>query len=49
LAALQGEASVTQVVRAIQRAMRSGCRVNMRKKYPTTSQLLLDGLDWPLS
>ena len=37
------------VVEKIQCATRSGSRLNTRKTHPNTSQLLLDGLDWPLT
>ncbi len=49
LAALAGEAQVSRVIESIARQMQSGCRLNTRKTRPNTSQLLLDGLDWPLS
>lgn len=48
LAALSAQASLATPVAAIQRAMRSGCRLNKRKTHPNTSQLLLDGLDWSI-
>jgi hypothetical protein len=48
LAALQGEASLASILHSIQRSMRSGCRLNIRKTHPSTSQLLLDGLDWSI-
>jgi hypothetical protein len=38
-----------QALLAIKREMRSGCRLDMRKAHPNTSQLLLDGLDWHLT
>ncbi|HWF04901.1 MAG TPA: IS4 family transposase [Candidatus Angelobacter sp.] len=46
LAGLTPQGDFTSVVQSIVRQMRSGCRLNTRKKRPTTSQLLLNGLDW---
>ncbi len=43
------EGRLEQVVCSIVRSMRSGCRLNRRKGAPSTSQLLLDGLDWRLT
>jgi hypothetical protein len=48
MSALHEDASVARVLHAIQRSMRSGCRLNTRKTSPNTSQLLLDGLDWSI-
>lgn len=36
------------VLRSILRCMRSGCRIDRRKKRPSTAQLLTEGLDWHL-
>src|SRR2546425_561153 len=47
--ALVGELALDFVVRKIQQATRSGSRLNTRKTHPNTSQLLLHGLDWPLT
>jgi hypothetical protein len=48
LSALHGDASLARVLHSIKRSMRSGCRLNTRKTHPSTSQLLLDGLDWSI-
>ena len=48
MSALHGDASLARVLHSIQRSMRSGCRLNTRKTHPSTSQLLLDGLDWSI-
>ena len=48
MAAWHGEASVASILHSIQRSMRLGCRLHTRKTSPNTSQLLLDGLDWPI-
>lgn len=48
MASLQGEFSFARVLHSIKRSMRSGCRLNTRKTHPSTSQLLLYGLDWPI-
>jgi len=48
IAPLHGEGYLARVIYSIQRSMRSGCRLNTRKTYPNTSQLLLDGLDWSI-
>jgi hypothetical protein len=47
--ALAGALTLDFVVEKIQGATRSGSRLNTRKTHPNTSQLLLDGLDWPLT
>jgi len=49
LAALAGEAPLARVIASIVRQMQSGCQLNTRKTRPNASQLLLSGLDWPLS
>ena len=48
MAALHEDAPLARVLHSIQRSMRSGCRLNTRKTHPSTSQLLLDGLDWSI-
>ncbi len=35
-------------VHSILRTLRSGCRIERRAAFPSTAQLLLDGLDWQL-
>jgi hypothetical protein len=48
MSALHENASLACVLHSIQRSMRSGCRLNTPRIYPSTSQLLLDGLDWSI-
>jgi hypothetical protein len=48
-AALSGEGSVEQVLRSMVRQMKSGCRLNTRKKHPSTAQILAHGSEWALS
>jgi hypothetical protein len=36
-------------LRRLERAMRSGCRVNRRVHDPALAQLLLEGLNWTLT
>ena len=45
---LMGESSLEQLLRKLQRGM-ARCRLNRRAKHPNLSQLLLEGLDWPLT
>jgi hypothetical protein len=45
---LMGEYSLEQLLRKLQRGM-ARCRLNRRAKHPNLSQLLLEGLDWPLT
>jgi hypothetical protein len=48
--ALAGQRSLSCALQAIERRMRSGCRMNKRKKHPNSAQLLRDGLTtWLLS
>ena len=49
LAAWAGEAPLSRVIASLARQMHSGCRLNTRKARPNASQLLLDGLEWPLT
>lgn len=42
------EGGLRRVLRSIVRCMRSGCRIERRNIRPSTVQLLLEGLDWPL-
>jgi len=42
------EGNLGKTVQAILRTLRSGCRIERRVAYPSTAQLLLDGLDWQL-
>jgi hypothetical protein len=43
------EGDLQTVLASIFRCMRSGCRLERRKSHPSTAQLLLEGLDWPLT
>jgi DDE family transposase len=45
---LMGESSLEQLLRKLHRGM-ARCRLNRRAKHPNLSQLLLEGLDWPLT
>jgi hypothetical protein len=45
---LMGQYSLEQLLRKLQRGM-ARCRLNRRAKRPNLSQLLLEGLDWPLT
>ena len=42
------EGGLEQVLHSIVRCMHSGCRLERRSSRPSTVQLLLEGLDWPL-
>lgn len=42
------EGELARTVRSIACGMRAGCRIQKRKGRPSTAQLLLHGLDWPL-
>ncbi len=42
------EGNLEKTVQSILRTLHSGCRIERRSTYPSTAQLLLDGLDWPL-
>jgi hypothetical protein len=40
------EGNLEQTVLSILRTLRSGCRIDRRGEFPSTAQLLLEGLDW---
>jgi hypothetical protein len=40
------EGNLEQTVISILRTLRSGCRIDRRVEFPSTAQLLLEGLDW---
>jgi DDE family transposase len=42
------EGNLENTVRSILRTLQAGCRIDRRATYPSTAQLLLDGLDWEL-
>ena len=42
------EGNLEKTVQSILRTLRSGCRIERRAAYPSTAQLLLDGLNWQL-
>ena len=42
------EGNLEKTVQSILCTLRSGCRIERRAAYPSTAQLLLDGLDWQL-
>jgi Transposase DDE domain len=42
------EGNLISTIQSILRTLRSGCRIEHRAAYPSTAQLLLDGLDWQL-
>jgi hypothetical protein len=42
------EGNLEKAVLSILRTLRSGCHVERRVAFPSTAQLLLDGLDWQL-
>jgi hypothetical protein len=42
------EGNLQNTVLSLLRTLRSGCRIDRRAAYPSTAQLLLDGLDWKL-
>jgi hypothetical protein len=42
------EGNLEETVQSILRTLRSGCRIDRRVAFPSTAQLLLDGLDWQL-
>lgn len=48
LEALAGHCSLCWAFRVIERRMRSGTRMNTRKKHPNSTQLLKDGLNWAI-
>ena len=42
------EVNLESTVQSILRTLQDGCRIDLRATYPSTAQLLLDGLDWQL-
>jgi hypothetical protein len=40
------EGNLEKTVQSILRTLLSGCRIERRAAYPSTAQLLLEGLDW---
>lgn len=42
------EGNLAKTVQSILHTLHSGCRIDRRATYPSTAQLLLDGLDWQL-
>lgn len=42
------EGNLEETVKSILRTLQSGCRIERRSTYPSTAQLLLDGLDWQI-
>jgi Transposase DDE domain len=42
------EGNLEKTVLSILRTLRSGCHIERRAAFPSTAQLLLDGLDWQL-
>jgi hypothetical protein len=42
------EGNLEKTVQSILRTLRSGCRIERRSAYPSTAQLLLEGLDWSI-
>ncbi len=40
------EGNLEETLQSILRTLRSGCRIERRSEFPSTAQLLLDGLDW---
>jgi len=42
------EGNLEKTVQSILSTMRAGCRIERRAAFPSTAQLLLDGLDWQL-
>lgn len=42
------EGGLEQALHSIVHGMRSGCRIQRRRRHPSTAQLLLEGLDWEL-
>lgn len=42
------EGHLAETVQSVLRTLRSGCRIDRRAAFPSTAQLLLDGLDWEL-
>ena len=42
------EGNLENTVQSLLRILQAGCRIDRRAAYPSTAQLLLDGLDWQL-
>lgn len=42
------EGNLAKTVQSILRTLQSGCRIDRRAAFPSTAQLLLDGLDWQI-
>ncbi len=42
------EGNLEKTVQSLLHTLQSGCRIERRAAYPSTAQLLLDGLDWQL-
>lgn len=42
------EGNLEDTVHSVLRTLHSGCRIDRRQAFPSTAQLLLDGLDWEL-
>lgn len=42
------EGNLEKTIQSVLRTLRSGCRLEQRVAFPSTAQLLLDGLDWQL-
>lgn len=42
------EGNLEETVQSILRILRHGCKIDRRAAFPSTAQLLLDGLDWQL-
>ena len=42
------EGNLENTVQSLLRTLQTGCRIDRRAAYPSTAQLLLDGLDWQL-
>lgn len=42
------EGSLEKTVQSVLRTLLSGCRIDRRAAFPSTAQLLLDGLDWQI-
>ncbi len=42
------QGNLAETVQSILRTLRYGCRIDRRAAYPSTAQLLLDGLNWQL-
>ncbi len=42
------EGNLENTVQSLLRTLQAGCRIDRRAAYPSTAQLLLDGLDWQL-